>query len=261
MTARRLLPIRGGVCKFLAVMVGTLCLGWLVGIFRCSNTTCSPSSVPLTETLILTNANRGRIRMPVFLRPRPDLCLDGTTVSSARYASQNGEDRYTLSHFFANITAGVYVEVGALDGVTYSNTLFYEKCLGWSGLLIEATSTFHQLRKNRPLSRTVNVAVCNESRMVDFVGQSNVAGRPQLFSQRFINDQHRGRLSASYKVQCLPLGTLLRDAGITMIDFFTLDVEGGEYEALQVSPHSCACACAYPYPGNGLEHTSLGLVH
>ena len=32
---------------------------------------------------------------------------------------------------------GSFLEIGALDGVTFSNSIFYEECLGWQGLLIE----------------------------------------------------------------------------------------------------------------------------
>jgi hypothetical protein len=33
---------------------------------------------------------------------------------------------------------GTFVELGALDGVLFSNTKFYEDTLGWTGVLIEA---------------------------------------------------------------------------------------------------------------------------
>ena len=32
---------------------------------------------------------------------------------------------------------GTFVELGAFDGVKFSNTLMLEKCFGWQGLLIE----------------------------------------------------------------------------------------------------------------------------
>lgn len=41
---------------------------------------------------------------------------------------------------------GSFVELGALDGVTGSNTIIFERCLGWRGLLIEANpSNFNKL--------------------------------------------------------------------------------------------------------------------
>lgn len=48
-------------------------------------------------------------------------------------------------------TNGFFIECGALDGETRSNTLYMEKFLNWSGLLIEADPlNFAQaVRKNR----------------------------------------------------------------------------------------------------------------
>ena len=44
---------------------------------------------------------------------------------------------------------GQFVELGALDGVTGSNTLGLEACYGWSGLLIEANPTnFRRLQRS-----------------------------------------------------------------------------------------------------------------
>ena len=52
---------------------------------------------------------------------------------------QNGEDAAIFAHFFQERRGdGVYVEVGAYDGRTYSNSLFFEVALGWSGVLVEA---------------------------------------------------------------------------------------------------------------------------
>ena len=57
---------------------------------------------------------------------------------------------------------GLFVEIGALDGVSYSNTYMLEACFGWRGLLIEANSlNFEQLlRSNRTHSKFVHRGVC-----------------------------------------------------------------------------------------------------
>jgi len=47
-------------------------------------------------------------------------------------------------------TNGFFVECGGLDGETRSNTLYFERFLGWKGLLIEADpSNFHQMLPRR----------------------------------------------------------------------------------------------------------------
>ena len=55
------------------------------------------------------------------------------------------------------------VEIGALDGLLYSNTLMLEKCLGWRGLLIEGnpTNAAKLLRAGRLNSVLETKAVCN----------------------------------------------------------------------------------------------------
>ena len=50
---------------------------------------------------------------------------------------------------------GYFVELGALDGVHYSNTLMLERCWRWDGLLIEANPNSYQnmLRMGRRFGR------------------------------------------------------------------------------------------------------------
>jgi hypothetical protein len=46
---------------------------------------------------------------------------------------------------------GTYIELGAFDGKTESNTIFFDKCLGWEGLLIEGQSdSYEKVILNRP---------------------------------------------------------------------------------------------------------------
>ena len=44
--------------------------------------------------------------------------------------SQCNEDIFLNHNFFKNKRNGVYIELGALDGVLYSNTKFFEDTLG-----------------------------------------------------------------------------------------------------------------------------------
>lgn len=47
-----------------------------------------------------------------------------------------------------NMTNGFFIECGALDGETRSNTLYMERHLGWTGLLVEASpSNYEKMKK------------------------------------------------------------------------------------------------------------------
>ncbi len=71
--------------------------------------------------------------------------------------AQFGEDRI-LWNVFRGRTTGYFVEVGAYDGVTLSNTCFLEQ-LGWRGLLVEPIQELCQrAAANRPMSRVIHAA-------------------------------------------------------------------------------------------------------
>jgi hypothetical protein len=59
--------------------------------------------------------------------------------------SQHGQDAFVYETFFKNDGGqGFFVDVGAYDGVTFSNSLFFERHLGWSGICIAATSCLRE---------------------------------------------------------------------------------------------------------------------
>ena len=144
-----------------------------------------------------------------------------------------------------------FVELGAYDGITLSNTLMLEKCLGWRGLLIEASRTnFRSLRSSGRKSAKVHSAICNATngstvRMAAIpsngapkdptVGElsalaelHNPDGR---FMSRFWTKGHPGEIG-SVEVPCWPLPTLMERHSFRECDFFSLDVEGSEEQVL-----------------------------
>ena len=56
--------------------------------------------------------------------------------SIVSYYSQLGQDRFLNENYFKNKLTGTFVDIGAHDGNTYSNSKFFEN-LGWSGLCVE----------------------------------------------------------------------------------------------------------------------------
>lgn len=67
--------------------------------------------------------------------------------------------------------------MGALDGMLFSNSYYFEKYLGWKGLLIEGSpALFKKLKANRPDSITMNAMVCAEERNVHWIDGSAVGG-------------------------------------------------------------------------------------
>ena len=68
-----------------------------------------------------------------------------------------------MKNFMPTDRPGTFVEIGALDGHTYSNTRVLNKCHGWNGLLVEANLKNYQdllRRMDRPSVRVIHSAVC-----------------------------------------------------------------------------------------------------
>ncbi len=56
--------------------------------------------------------------------------------------------------------------MGALDGLTVSNTWAFEHALGWRGVHIEASPpSYDKLVVNRPGQLNIHVAVCDKARV------------------------------------------------------------------------------------------------
>jgi hypothetical protein len=80
---------------------------------------------------------------------------------------------------------GVYVEMGALDGISGSNSLFFDEALHWDGLLIEPSPpNYAHCVTNRPHARKAEVAACacdaaqhpNHECSLTFVGNGGGVG-------------------------------------------------------------------------------------
>ena len=105
--------------------------------------------------------------------------------------SHSEEDMFAVSNFFGMKKSGTFIELGALDGLTSSNTHLFEKCLNWTGILIEpGKENFEKLKINRPNQVLLNVAICDGIRNVDFVEGIASGGIVEFMPPSFIQEWH-----------------------------------------------------------------------
>jgi len=177
--------------------------------------------------------------------PRSQCCREffpNVDMKAARFYSQFGEDRKVHQRFFSNTYDGVFVEIGAFDGITGSNTLFFEEALDWTGVLIEPSPTqFEKLKYNRRRSTVcVNAAICSEKRTVHWLdnpGLGVVSGIFEFMSPAFLETFHRNQATTvKTPIQCIGFDVLFANLALRHIDLFSLDVEGAELQALQTFP-------------------------
>lgn len=79
------------------------------------------------------------------------------SMEGQQYFSQFGEDKWIVDNLHYPLN-GIFVDVGASDGVYGNNTYFFEK-IGWQGLCIDADPSHHaSLKENRRLVETCAVS-------------------------------------------------------------------------------------------------------
>lgn len=151
---------------------------------------------------------------------------------------QYGEDRYVFEKFFKSPLKkeGFFVEIGALDGVHYSNSYFFEKLLKWDGLLVEATPvSARRMMVNRKATYKFSGGVCEKKKNMLFATSSlnavngNVEYMSPTTRQRFL----KNRKVVSIEVRCNTLSHYLGFTGKKYVDFMSIDIEGGELDALK----------------------------
>lgn len=155
------------------------------------------------------------------------------------YSSQYGQDKY-IAELLNQKQNGVFIDIGAHNGVNISNSYYFEKKLSWTGIAIEPMpEQYAALIKNRNCI-CVNGCVYKANTQVAF---TVVGGGSNMLSgiAEKLNDQHKKRIYKETKgegqhtitVQAYTLSSLLTQYQIGTVDFMSIDTEGSEYEILQ----------------------------
>lgn len=157
-----------------------------------------------------------------------------------RYFSQKGQDRWVIERAAASQRDGYFVEVGAGDGRTHSNTFVLERDFGWTGLLIEPNPGFadaiRKYRSSELLTSCADAEVGDKpfltlGYMGGLVGEDTdhaPSRRPAIL---------RRHAEKIHTLPCKPLADMLEEAGApAVIDFLSMDVEGAEYRILKSFP-------------------------
>lgn len=147
---------------------------------------------------------------------------------------------------YVNFKNGFFVEVGANDGISQSNTLYLEKYNKWKGLLIEAIPTLaEKCKKNRPRcivencalvandypEETIEIRYCNLMSVVKggMRNEEEELKHIQVGKQFLLGDEQ----SYTVNVPAKTLSTVLDKYHIKHIDLLSLDVEGYEAHVLR----------------------------
>lgn len=158
------------------------------------------------------------------------------------YYSQYQQDKYLNESIFNEKENGVFLDIGAHDGITYSNTYFFEKYKNWKGICVEPIpEIFSQLCQNRKCI-CVNACVSHYTGKAKF---QRIEGLPEMLSYQteYGNVGHHARVHrtitrvggniSSLEVDCFSLNDLFNQYQLEKVDFCSLDIEAGELEVLK----------------------------
>lgn len=157
------------------------------------------------------------------------------------FYSQCQEDKMLWEKFFSKYThpdsQKYFFEMGAIDGVMYNNTKFYEDILGWKGILVEPNPVaFLKLVQNRPNAYHLNAVVSDQPGPVDFSVCLNVPAVCSVKStqpKKFDDEYYRHSQMLPLRLIPVSLTEILRNSGLKRIDLMVVDVEGHEVNVLK----------------------------
>ena len=155
--------------------------------------------------------------------------------------SQYNQDKWLFENIFPDKENGVFIEIGADDGIDKSNTKLFEE-LGWTGLCIEASPARYKLLEKNRNCICENVAVSDRDGECDFLdiagygkGLSGLVDKYDPAHQQRIKleIQNPGNNGAEViKVKTTTLQSLLEKHNISKIDFCSIDTEGSEEQII-----------------------------
>jgi len=159
------------------------------------------------------------------------------------FNSQDNQDKYLEENIFKGFKNGFFVDVGANDGISINNTLYFEKYNNWTGINIEPIkSVFQKLSINRPNCININCAVSNfngETENICNTGYTEmISGIKDNYDPRHLNrlERENNMMNSTtniIKINTKKLETILHENNITHINYLSIDVEGAEFEVIK----------------------------
>ena len=139
--------------------------------------------------------------------------------------------------------AQTFVELGALDGMSMSNTYMLERCLSWRGLLVEANPANYAKLAASPRNVTKrHAAVCAGDGSAGATVRMSIAGDNYAAMADLVDTKRKRHVGDGVvEVGCRSLTQLMREAGLHHgATFLSLDVSRKEFRTARASHTSAA---------------------
>jgi FkbM family methyltransferase len=155
-----------------------------------------------------------------------------------KYYSQFEQDKFVYENYFQNKTNGYFVDIGAHNGITFSNSKFFEE-LGWTGVCVEPNPKVFKILQAGRKCKCIMKAISDHTGTAQFFqiveGADMLSGLTDEFNQRGIENIYANLTGVENEFEYIDVELELFDNIIdnTTIDFLSLDTEGNELKILQ----------------------------
>ena len=193
-------------------------------------------------------------------------------VEPTQYRSQYLQDVFLDRWVFDGLANGVFVDIGAHDGISYSNSYFFETIRGWRGVAIEPNPTaYAQLALNRACA-CLNCGVSNAPGTVPFL---KISGHSEMLSGIVPHypPEHRQRIEQEIRqsggsaetiaIETRTLNDIAAHAGLDEVTYLSIDTEGSELPILESTDfnrlfvHAMTVECNFEH----LTSRMISLLH
>ncbi len=157
----------------------------------------------------------------------------------AGYKGQYRQDQF-VDLYFNGKKDGYFVDIGAWDGITFSNSYFLEN-QGWNGILIEPNPLLSSGLQTNRKGIIENICISSKNQKVLFLivegYASMLSGIKDSFSAEHLEriDQEIKMFGGSKReveLDCLTLETLFNQHKVVKVDYLSIDTEGHELQVL-----------------------------
>lgn len=159
------------------------------------------------------------------------------------FYSQEKQDEYLNTNVFKGYENGFFVDVGAHDGITINNTLYFQKKNNWKGINIEPVKEiYNKLVLNRPVDINLNMAISENDGVAPFYQNTGYTEMlsglidnydPRHF-QRLMNENLFYHSQTDViQVKTARLETIFDQYNVKHVNYLSIDVEGAEFSVIK----------------------------
>lgn len=154
--------------------------------------------------------------------------------SKIKIKSQLGQDALVL-WLLKQKSNGYFIEFGAADGLTISNTFLLEKEYNWSGIVCEPARIYQdRLRANRKCTVVDKCVYTITGDVINFF-ESEHEELSTISSYKNFDIHSTSRINGqTYEVETISLSDLFNSFSVPdVIDYLSIDTEGSEFDIIK----------------------------